>query len=105
MNFRYLLSRLEPSCNLGCHYCYYLEKKNLYRGNKSHLMSDDTLEKYIIQHIDASTDNLISFSWHGGEPLLAGIDFYRKVSKFNKNTNLQDRKSLMDYRQTDTLLR
>jgi uncharacterized protein len=42
-------------------------------------MTDDILEKYIIQHIEASTENIIAFSWHGGEPLLAGIDFYRKV--------------------------
>ena len=44
-------------------------------------MADDILEKYILQHIQASTDDKISFSWHGGEPLLAGIDFYRKVLK------------------------
>jgi uncharacterized protein len=42
-------------------------------------MNDETLEKYIIQHIQASTDNVILFSWHGGEPLLAGIEFYRKA--------------------------
>jgi uncharacterized protein len=42
-------------------------------------MADDILEKYIIQHIQASTQDIINFSWHGGEPLLAGIDFFRKV--------------------------
>lgn len=42
-------------------------------------MNDEILEKYISQHIKATTENLIFFSWHGGEPLLAGIDFYRKV--------------------------
>jgi uncharacterized protein len=42
-------------------------------------MTDDILEKYIIQHIQASTEDIINFSWHGGEPLLAGIDFYRKA--------------------------
>ncbi len=42
-------------------------------------MTDDLLEKYVIKHIEATTDNLITFSWHGGEPLMAGIDFYRKA--------------------------
>jgi uncharacterized protein len=42
-------------------------------------MTDDILEKYIIQHIQASTEDIINFSWHGGEPLLAGINFYRKA--------------------------
>jgi uncharacterized protein len=42
-------------------------------------MTDDILERYIKQHIEASTEDVITFSWHGGEPLLAGIDFYRKI--------------------------
>ncbi len=66
-------------CNLNCSYCYYLEKKDIYPGNGSFLMSDDLLEKYVIQHIEATTDDLITFSWHGGEPLMAGIDFYGKA--------------------------
>jgi uncharacterized protein len=45
-------------------------------------MNDDILEKYIILHIEASTETVINFSWHGGEPLLAGIDFYMKVIHF-----------------------
>jgi uncharacterized protein len=42
-------------------------------------MTDEILEKYISQHIDASPENLIRFSWHGGEPLLLGLDFFHKV--------------------------
>ncbi|MCK7529818.1 MAG: hypothetical protein MZV63_01535 [Marinilabiliales bacterium] len=34
---------------------------------------------YIRQHIEASTGNEIFFSWHGGEPTLAGLDFFRKA--------------------------
>jgi uncharacterized protein len=66
-------------CNLSCNYCYYLEKKELYSQKGSCLMSENMLEKYIIQHIEATTEDLIAFSWHGGEPLMAGIDFYRKA--------------------------
>jgi uncharacterized protein len=66
-------------CNLSCSYCYYLEKKGLFPEDHHSLMDDATLEKYIIQNIEASDDEFISFSWHGGEPLLAGIDFYRKA--------------------------
>lgn len=69
-------------CNLNCSYCYYLGKKNLYPDSGSILMADDILEKYIVQHIEASTEDIITFSWHGGEPLLAGIDFFKKVLKF-----------------------
>jgi uncharacterized protein len=67
------------TCNLNCLYCYYLGKKSLYPETDRFLMTDDILEKYIIQHIQASTEDIINFSWHGGEPLLAGINFYRKA--------------------------
>jgi uncharacterized protein len=42
-------------------------------------MPDLVLEEYIVQHLEASTESQIRFSWHGGEPTLAGIDFFRRV--------------------------
>ena len=48
-------------------------------------MTDEILKEYILQHIEASTESVINFSWHGGEPLMAGIDFYRKVLKFQSS--------------------
>ncbi len=42
-------------------------------------MNKQVLEKYVIQHIEATTDEVIFFSWHGGEPLLAGTEFFRNV--------------------------
>jgi uncharacterized protein len=42
-------------------------------------MSDDILEAYIVQHIDAYPGPVISFSWHGGEPTILGLDYFRKI--------------------------
>ncbi|MGA2407397.1 MAG: anaerobic sulfatase maturase [Bacteroidales bacterium] len=77
--FQIFAKPVGSACNLSCRYCYYLGKKSLYPDTDHFLMADDILEKYIIQHIQASTQDIINFSWHGGEPLLAGIDFFRKV--------------------------
>lgn len=77
--FQIFAKPVGSACNLRCRYCYYLDTKSLYPGNRNYLMPDEILEKYIIQHLQASTDDIITFSWHGGEPLLAGIDFYKKV--------------------------
>ena len=82
--FQVFAKPVGPLCNLRCNYCYYLGKKNLYKGKDQYLMPDDILEKYIIQHIEATTETEISFSWHGGEPLMAGIDFFRKVIGYQK---------------------
>ncbi len=71
-------------CNLRCKYCYYIDKKNQHTEKGSLVMSDDILERYIVQHIEASTEETIFFSWHGGEPLMAGIEFFRKVITLQK---------------------
>ena len=82
--FQIFLKPAGPLCNLRCSYCYYLEKSRLFRKDKPVLMQEDLLELYIRQHIEASTESVIPFSWHGGEPLLAGLDFYRKVIVLQK---------------------
>ena len=71
-------------CNLDCHYCYYLKKEHLYPKGESFRMPDSILEKYIIQHIDASSDSVINFSWHGGEPTLLGLDYFRKIVELQR---------------------
>jgi uncharacterized protein len=82
--FQIFAKPVGAECNLRCSYCYYLGKKELYKGKNSPLMDEAVLEKYVIQHIQATTDNIINFSWHGGEPLLAGIEFYKKAVAFQK---------------------
>jgi uncharacterized protein len=47
-------------------------------------MPDAILEKYVIQLIGATTDKNIFFSWHGGEPTLAGLDFFRRAVSLQK---------------------
>ena len=73
---------LKPAgahCNLACKYCYYLEKNKLYPTAQRHLMSDEMLELFTREYIEAQTMNQVLFTWHGGEPLLRSIDFYRKA--------------------------
>ncbi len=73
---------LKPAgahCNLACKYCYYLEKNKLYPTAQRHLMSDKMLEQFTREYIEAQTMNQMLFTWHGGEPLLRSIDFYRKA--------------------------
>lgn len=65
-------------CNLGCRYCYYLDKASLYENRQS-IMDDELLETTIKQYIQANDIPQIMFVWHGGEPLIAGLDFYKKA--------------------------
>lgn len=78
-NFQVFVKPVGAACNLACSYCYYLDKKKIHNDNTGLTMNDSVLEAYIIQHIKLSTEPGIFFSWHGGEPTLAGLKFFRRV--------------------------
>ena len=74
-----------PACNLRCIYCFYLEKHKLYPDRTERVMTDEVLEAYIRQYIEAQPHlPEISFAWQGGEPTLAGLDFFRKAVALQK---------------------
>ncbi|UCC41700.1 MAG: anaerobic sulfatase maturase [Candidatus Aminicenantes bacterium] len=78
-DFQVFAQPVGSICNLDCQYCYYLKKKHLYPKGESSRMPEDILEEYIVQHIDASPEPVINFSWHGGEPTVLGLDYFHKI--------------------------
>jgi uncharacterized protein len=74
-----MLKPVGASCNLNCAYCYYTEKKYLYGNQTNFIMSEALLERFIKQYLSAQTQREILFTWHGGEPLLRGLSFYKKA--------------------------
>lgn len=75
---------VNAMCNLACDYCYYLEKEKLYQDVPKHVMSDTLLEKFIEQYINSQTMPQVLFTWHGGEPLLRPLSFYKKAVELQK---------------------
>jgi len=75
-SFQVFSKPVGAACNLRCAYCYYLSKGSV--GGPSR-MSEDVLEQYISQQIAASPDEIVRFSWHGGEPTLLGLDYFRLI--------------------------
>jgi uncharacterized protein len=67
-------------CNLDCAYCFFLSKEQLY-PNSNFRMSDEVMENYIRQTIEAQSAPEITIAWQGGEPTLMGLDFYRRVAE------------------------
>ena len=81
--FSTMLKPAGSACNLDCHYCYYLDKAVQYGGRQA-VMSDELLELYVKQYICANEVDTVQFCWHGGEPLLLGVDFYRRAMEFQR---------------------
>ncbi len=76
--FNVMLKPAGSLCNLDCHYCYYLDKAEIY-GGREPKMSEEMLETCIREYIQANDVKDVTFNWHGGEPLVMGLDFYRRA--------------------------
>lgn len=72
------------TCNLDCRYCYYTMKmRELYPQTTRFQMTPDVLESYTRQYMEAMPVR-VEFGWQGGEPLLAGKDFFRRAIDLQK---------------------
>jgi serine-type anaerobic sulfatase-maturating enzyme len=91
-------------CNLSCDYCYYLKKQSLYPDEDSFLMPEDILEEYILQHIAACPDQVIPFSWHGGEPTLLGLGYFRRIVELQRKHQPSHRRIINGIQTNGTLL-
>ncbi len=76
--FHLLAKPAGAICNLDCKYCFFLSKEMLYPGDRFR-MSDEMLETYIRQLLEAHPSDEVNVAWQGGEPTLMGLDFFRRA--------------------------
>lgn len=78
------LIKVSEFCNLNCPYCYMFNLKDYSYKNKPKVMSLDivaaTAEK-VVCLAEKQNVKRLRVSLHGGEPLLAGIEWYRSALK------------------------
>lgn len=112
-----LIKPSGPDCNLGCAYCFYLEKEALFPETKTHPMNPEIQEEMIRQVMQQSGD-AVSIGWQGGEPALMGLDFYKRAidlemkyghgqsvgNGFQTNGTLLDGKWAQFFKQYDWLI-
>jgi len=103
-DFQIFVKPVGASCNLACKYCYYLKNGALNHDDKNPLMSKDLLEKYIVQHINASPGPVIFFSWHGGEPTLAGLQYFQRIVEIQRINQPEDSHIINGLQTNGTLL-
>jgi len=103
-SFVVMAKPVGPICNLECGYCYYLAKTGLFPRGEHFRMSSEVLESYISSFIAASPGPTVHFGWHGGEPTLAGIEFYRQVVEAQKRHQPAGWRCLNNIQTNGTLL-
>ena len=98
--FHLMAKPAGPACNLRCSYCFYYEKEQYFPNGQPFLMSDQVLESYIREYIAAQAGPEVVFDWQGGEPTLAGVDFFQQALALQKKY-AQGKKSATPFRPTE----
>lgn len=78
--FHIMAKPAGASCNLDCSYCFYRKKAELYPGG-SFRMSEEVVESYLRQTLEAHRVPEVTIAWQGGEPTLLGLDFFRRAAE------------------------
>ena len=73
-----LVKPVGARCNLACSYCYY---PPLGEGAR---MSDELLDCFTRQYLEAQTQREVLFTWHGGEPTLLPVAFYERALRLQQ---------------------
>ncbi len=98
--FHVMAKPAGPLCNLNCIYCFYLEKKSIYK--KQQIMSYEVLCRYVEDYIKSNPSEEIVFGWQGGEPTLSGIQFFEKVIELQNK--YKGNKKILNTLQTNGIL-
>jgi uncharacterized protein len=104
---RSLHTTIKPigsACNLDCTYCYYLSKEKLLEHDTSRRLDEELLERFIIEYINGQDTPEVAFTWHGGEPTLLGLRFFRKVVELQRKHTPSGRRVSNDLQTNGTLL-
>ncbi|SMC26565.1 uncharacterized protein SAMN02745857_02529 [Andreprevotia lacus DSM 23236] len=91
------------ACNLDCNYCYYLSKEGLL-DQKNQRIGDALLETFVADYIASQDVEEIVFTWHGGEPTLLGVDFFRRIVALQARHTPPGRRISNDLQTNGTLL-
>lgn len=81
-----LIKPASGSCNLRCRYCFYADEMNNRKEKTYGMMSEETLDILVEKTLNQVT-HTATFAFQGGEPTLAGLDFFRALIEIEKKHN------------------
>ncbi len=85
-NLNLLIKPASSSCNLRCRYCFYYDVADNREVKNYGIMNDDTLENMVKKVFD-DVEHTANFAFQGGEPTMAGIEFFEKFHKLVEKYN------------------
>lgn len=82
-----LVKPVSGRCNMRCTYCFYTDEVEKRDCGLLENMSMETLEEILKKTLKFS-EGVFSITFQGGEPTLAGLDFYRKAIEYTNRWNV-----------------
>ena len=83
LHFEFIIKPVGALCNMRCDYCYYLSKRDLYQGGPAR-MPDEVLRAFTQAYLQTCQSREVVFAWQGGEPTLAGVDFFERALRYQE---------------------
>ncbi|HMA59808.1 MAG TPA: anaerobic sulfatase maturase [Halanaerobiales bacterium] len=81
-----MIKPVSSNCNMKCKYCFYHDLASN-RERASYGKMDEKLLELIVKKAFTEAEGSVSFSFQGGEPTLAGLDFYKTFMDYLKKYN------------------
>ena len=81
-----LIKPASGLCNLRCRYCFYCDITQKREEESYGIMSLETLETIIRKTLEAA-EKECTFAYQGGEPTLAGLDFFKESIRLQEKYN------------------
>ena len=101
---KYLSVLIKPAsslCNMRCRYCFYRAIAEERTTSSYGIMPGEVLEATIRQVFEEAEESC-AFGFQGGEPTLAGLDFFQKAIELQKRYNKKNI-TVVNYFQTNGL--
>ncbi|MEW6618681.1 MAG: radical SAM protein [bacterium] len=96
----FTIAPVGACCNLACSYCYHADIRH--RTRAFDVMSEEILTNVIATTVNSA--RVVQYTWHGGEPLLAGQDFFSRVAKFQERFASTEGTKVINHIQTNLTL-
>lgn len=92
------------ACNLKCEYCFYSDVTSKREFSNLGIMSLDTAQKLITSALEFADGESIYFAFQGGEPLIAGLDYFKNFTDTVKRINRKNSKIFYSLQTNGTLI-
>ncbi|MDE5756192.1 MAG: radical SAM protein [Clostridia bacterium] len=89
-NISIMIKPASGSCNMRCKYCFYHSLTNMREISNYGVMSISTAQRVIDCALQLANGDSVYFAFQGGEPLLAGKEYFKEFTDYVKKRNVNN---------------